>query len=80
MSSELEPLIGPIRAEIAGTSAAETLKRLFCATRPEFYPAFLLPVIVGTAWSGYASHGPDVPAFVVALLATVACVLYIHWF
>ena len=71
MSSELEPPTGPIAAEYAGTSAAATLKRLFHATRPKFYPASVLPVIVGTAWGGYAAQSLDVTAFILALVATV---------
>ena len=50
MSSELDPPTGPIPEEFAGASASATLKRLFHATRPKFYPASVLPVIVGTAW------------------------------
>ena len=71
MSSELDPPTGPIREEFAGTSAAATLKRLFHATRPKFYPASVLPVIVGTAWGAYGAGALDVTAFVLALLATV---------
>ncbi len=71
MSSELEPPTGPIPENFAGASAAATCKRLFHATRPKFYPASVLPVIVGTAWGAYAAQSLDVTAFVLALLATV---------
>ncbi len=71
MSSELDPPTGPIPEEFAGASAAATLKRLFHATRPKFYPASVLPVIVGTAWGAYATQGLDVTVFVLALVATV---------
>ena len=71
MSSELEPPTGPIPEDFAGVSAAATLKRLFHATRPKFYPASVLPVIVGTVWGAYAAQALDVTAFVLALLATV---------
>lgn len=69
MSSEFDPPTGPAPAEFVGASAA--CKRLFHATRPRFYPASVLPVIVGTAWGAYAAQGLDVTAFVLALLATV---------
>ncbi len=71
MASELEPPTGPLREDFAGASIPATLKRLFHATRPKFYPASVLPVIVGTAWGAHAAGAIDVTAFVLALLATV---------
>ncbi len=38
-----------MHAEFAVVSDAATLKRPFHATRPRFYPASVLPVIVGAA-------------------------------
>lgn len=71
MPSELKPPTGPIPEEFAGASVPATLKRLFHATRPKFYPASVLPVIVGTAWGAHAAGAIDITAFVLALLATV---------
>ena len=45
--------------------------RAFLATRPPFYVASILPVLVGTAWAGAAFHRFDVPQFVLALLVTM---------
>jgi len=62
---------GPDPAHFAGSSVAATVKRLFFATRPSFFPASVLPVLVGTAW-GYAVAGEfRIMPFVLAVLATV---------
>ena len=45
MSSELDLPTGPTPEGFAGASAAATSGRPFHATRAEFYPASLLPVI-----------------------------------
>ena len=46
----------------------DILKRLFFATRPMFFPASALPIVVGTAWGGPPW---DVAAFFLALLAMI---------
>lgn len=63
----------PVPDEFAGESASRVLKRLFHATRPKFFPASVLPVVVGTAWGVYASLQFDYIVFLLALIAT-ACV------
>ena len=63
--------IGPAVEEFAGESLSRTLKRAFHATRPKFFPASVLPVVVGTAWGVYATSSFDISVFVLALLATV---------
>ena len=71
MPPELERPTGPIPEHFAGASVSATLKRLFHATRPKFYPASVMPVIVGTAWGAWATGALDVTVFVLALFATV---------
>ena len=62
---------GPDPTRFAGSSLNMTIKRLLFATRPSFFPASMLPVLVGTAW-GYAVAGEFLLApFILALLATV---------
>ena len=61
----------PIPEEFLGQSPAQTLKRLFHATRPKFFPASVLPVIAGTAWGVHISGQFDTVLFALALLATV---------
>ncbi len=61
----------PSPQTFAGDSIAQTSKRFFNAARPKFFPASVLPVLVGTAWGFAVSAQFDVLAFVLALLATV---------
>jgi len=61
----------PIVEDFIGQSPAQTLKRLFHATRPKFFPASVLPVIAGTAWGVSTSGHFDGMLFALALLATV---------
>lgn len=61
----------PVPEEFLGPSPAQTLKRLFHATRPKFFPASVLPVVAGTAWGVQVSGQFNVLLFVLALLATV---------
>jgi 1,4-dihydroxy-2-naphthoate octaprenyltransferase len=63
--------MNPIPDDFAGDSGARSMKRLFHATRPKFFPASVLPVIAGTAWGAHVSTGFDSYVFVLALLATV---------
>ena len=63
--------LNPVPEEFAGDSFKQNLKRAFHATRPKFFPASVLPVVVGTAWGAYASGQFSIYVFVLALLATV---------
>jgi len=63
--------INPLTEDFAGNSLSRAAKRAFHATRPKFFPASVLPVLVGTAWGVYAAGQIDVYVFVLALLATV---------
>lgn len=71
MPQESARPINPAAEEFAGESLSRTLKRAFHATRPKFFPASVLPVIVGTAWGVYVTSSFDISVFVLALLATV---------
>ncbi len=63
--------LNPAPDEFAGDSLARGLKRAFHATRPKFFPASVLPVIVGTAWGAWVTAQLDLYVFVLALVATV---------
>lgn len=62
----------PAPDDFAGESTSRVAKRLFHATRPKFFPASALPVVVGTAWGIHATGSFDAVVFFLALLATVA--------
>lgn len=71
MSSQSARPLNPAPEEFAGDSFGRSLKRAFHATRPKFYPASVLPVVVGTSWGVSASGSFDLYIFVLALVATV---------
>lgn len=62
---------GPSPAELGGPGVGAMLRRAFLATRPKFFSASVLPVLVGTAWAGAANHAFHGLAFTLAILATV---------
>lgn len=64
----------PTAQNLGGASAGRTVKRYALATRPMFYPASLLPVMVGTSWGAYLAGGLDAAAALLAL--TVAMVAH----
>ena len=63
--------LNPAPEEFAGDSLTMGLKRAFHATRPKFFPASVLPVVVGSAWGAYVGGQFS---WYVALLALVATV------
>jgi len=71
MSQESARPIDPVAEEFTGESLSRAAKRAFHATRPKFFPASVLPVVVGTAWGVYVTGQVDVYVFLLALLATV---------
>jgi 1,4-dihydroxy-2-naphthoate octaprenyltransferase len=71
MTSDVAETAGPKPEDFAGVSTAQTLKRLFHATRPKFFPASVLPVLAGTAWGFMEAGRFDFLVFLLALLATV---------
>lgn len=64
----------PSTADLGGGSPWRVMKRLFLATRPLFFPASVLPVIVGTA-SGYRASGQLDTG---ALLLAAAAIMCVH--
>jgi 1,4-dihydroxy-2-naphthoate octaprenyltransferase len=62
---------GPSAAALAGPGAFAAFRRGFLATRPKFYTASVLPVLVGTAWAAAAHHAFDGLLFALAIVATV---------
>ncbi len=71
MTQESVRPVNPVPQEFAGASVTRMLKRLFHATRPKFFPASVLPVVVGTAWGVFVAGGIDAAAFAMAIVATV---------
>lgn len=63
----------PTVQALAGSSPARTVKRYLLATRPMFWPASILPVVVGTSWGAYVAGGVEVAALLLAL-AAIVCV------
>ncbi len=62
---------GPSAAALAGPGPLAAFRRAFLATRPKFYTASVLPVLVGTAWAAAAHHAFDGLLFALAMIATV---------
>lgn len=61
----------PLAAALSGSSPLRAARRLLLATRPKFFTASILPVLLGTAW-GYKVGGQfDAAAFALALMATL---------
>jgi len=71
MSTDSAAPLNPTADEFAGDSPGRVAKRLFHATRPKFFPASVLPVLVGTGWGIAAAGSFDGIVFLLALLATV---------
>jgi 1,4-dihydroxy-2-naphthoate octaprenyltransferase len=63
--------MNPVAETFAGQTLSRSAKRAFHATRPKFFPASVLPVVVGTAWGAYATAQVDLYVFLLALVATV---------
>ena len=70
MTAPSHPPDGPSSA-LAGAGAGATAKRLFLSTRPAFYTASVLPVLVGSAWAGATTGHLNATLFALALAATV---------
>jgi 1,4-dihydroxy-2-naphthoate octaprenyltransferase len=71
MPTDNARIVEPSAQQFAGDSVSQRARRLFHATRPKFFPASVLPVLVGTAWG--VQKGGEFAAliFALALLATV---------
>lgn len=71
MTSDVLHKANPAPADFVGSGFGRSAKRLFNATRPKFYPASVLPVVVGSAWGFSVAGQFDWLSFLLALLATV---------
>ncbi len=71
MDSEPRVVDGPSLAALGGHGPGAMLRRGFLATRPKFFTASVLPVLVGTAWAGAVDQCFDGLTFALAVLATV---------
>lgn len=61
----------PLAVELLGNSPGRILRRYWRAMRPAFFPASVLPIVVGTAW-GHAVTGTfDLGVAALALLTTM---------
>jgi 1,4-dihydroxy-2-naphthoate polyprenyltransferase len=61
----------PSASTLSGDSPGHTARRLLLATRPKFFTASLLPVVIGTGWGANATGAVDLTAFALAVAATV---------
>jgi 1,4-dihydroxy-2-naphthoate octaprenyltransferase len=61
----------PSPQQFAGNAPAQLVKRFFNATRPKFFPASVMPVLIGSAWGFHAAGRFDAVVFILALFATV---------
>ena len=64
--------IEPSRGARLGGPPLRSAKRLLTATRPMFFPASALPVLLGTAWGARLDGALDPGPFALALAATLA--------
>ena len=71
MPSDNVEVVEPSAQQFAGRSFAQIARRLFHATRPKFFPASVLPVLIGTTWGIQVTGNFAVSVFALALLATV---------
>lgn len=67
MSERIEPLA----SALGGGHPLQVARRYWLAMRPAFFPASVLPVIVGTAWGHAVSGSFDLSVAALALLATM---------
>ena len=70
MATTSHPPDGPSPA-LAGPGLGASLKRSFLSTRPAFYTASVLPVLVGSSWAAAELGHLDGVLFALALLAIV---------
>jgi|HubBroStandDraft_4_1064222.scaffolds.fasta_scaffold149854_2 1,4-dihydroxy-2-naphthoate octaprenyltransferase len=70
MLDATQQIDGPSPA-LAGPGFAAAARRAFLATRPPFFVASVMPVLIGTAWADFAFHRFSGLLFGLALAATV---------
>ena len=62
---------GPLPELLQGASLPRAAKRLVLAARPMFFPASVVPILLGTAWGVRITGELDAVAFVLAMAAIV---------
>ena len=67
----MPPATEPLAVDLLGTSPGRVLRRYWGAMRPAFFPASVLPVVVGSAWGHAVSGAFDLGLALLALLATM---------
>lgn len=67
----MKAAVEPSAARLKGGAPSRVAKRLLLATRPKFFTASVLPVILGTGWGVRLSGDFNVVVFLLALTATV---------
>ncbi len=65
---------GPLTELLHGASLPRAAKRLVLAARPMFFPASVVPILLGTAWGVRITGELDAVAFVLA----TAAILFVH--
>lgn len=61
----------PTVATLGGTSPTQIVRRYLLATRPKFFTASVLPMLIGSAWGWNQAGTFDAIAFLLGLAATV---------
>ena len=67
----MSPASEPLAVDLLGNSPGRVLRRYWGAMRPAFFPASVLPVVVGSAWGHAVSGTLDLGVAALALLATM---------
>src|SRR5512145_2558370 len=67
----MSPGSEPLAVDLLGNSPGRVLRRYWGAMRPAFFPASVLPVVVGSAWCRAVSGTLDLGVAAPALLATM---------
>lgn len=63
--------VEPSASALRGSAPGRTARRLLLATRPKFFTASLLPVLIGTGWGARMAGELDLLAFTLAVAATI---------
>lgn len=67
----MSPASEPVAVELLGSSPGRVLRRYWGAMRPAFFPASVLPVVVGSAWGHAVTGSFNLGVAALALFATM---------